>query len=103
MNAQIQDQFDKLDAALNTLISSITSYNPSTAAAEALVEADDKLSQSLDEREHFELGCLEILTFYKLSLTNATTKQSRSSVPPPRPWTRISGRNCHSWQTLVTS
>lgn len=51
MNTQLQSSFDRIDSALTTLVESITSYNPSPAAAVALVDADDKLSTSLDRRE----------------------------------------------------
>jgi hypothetical protein len=51
MNSQLQSQFDRIDVALNTLVDSITAYNPSPAAAIALVEADDGLSIGLDQRK----------------------------------------------------
>lgn len=50
MDAQIQAQLDRVEAALNTLIDSITSYNPSPAAAIALSNADDDLTQGLEQR-----------------------------------------------------
>lgn len=49
MNEQLQSQFDRIETALNTLVDSITAYNPSPAAAVALVEADDDLSHGLDQ------------------------------------------------------
>ena len=51
MNTQLQSSFDRIDSALRTLVDSITAYNPSPAAALALVDADDKLSTCLDRRE----------------------------------------------------
>lgn len=50
MNAQIQSQFDRLEAALDTLVDSITSYNPSPSAAAALVQIDKDLTSDLDTR-----------------------------------------------------
>lgn len=50
MNDQLQSQFNRVETALNTLIDSITSYKPSLSAATLLVEADDELSQGLEQR-----------------------------------------------------
>lgn len=50
MNTTLQAQFDRVETALNTLIDSISAYNPSPAAAVALVAADDDLSHGLDQR-----------------------------------------------------
>lgn len=41
----MQQQLDRVEQALSNLIDSITAFNPSVAAAEALVEADDGLTQ----------------------------------------------------------
>lgn len=51
MNTEIQAQFDRVEAALNTLVESITSYNPSQSAALSLVETDDDLTKGLERRE----------------------------------------------------
>lgn len=51
MNTTLQSQFDRVETALNTLIDSISAYNPSPSAAVALVAADDDLSHGLDQRE----------------------------------------------------
>ena len=51
MNRIIQDQFDHVDTALNTLIESIASYNPSVAAANDLLAADDELTKGVKLRE----------------------------------------------------
>ena len=48
MNAILQAQFQRVETALNTLIDSITSYNPSPQAAVALIDADDELSKGLE-------------------------------------------------------
>lgn len=50
MNTIIQAQLDKVETALNTLIESIASYNPSTPAANALLAADDDLNKGLKQR-----------------------------------------------------
>ena len=42
-----------METALNTLIESISSYNPSIQAAVALIEADDELSKGLEKRKCF--------------------------------------------------
>ena len=49
MDTEILNQFARLENALNTLIDSITSYNPSPAAAIDLVVADDELSEGLSQ------------------------------------------------------
>lgn len=51
MNSIIQGQLDRVDAALNTLIDSIASYNPSIAAAKDLLAADDELTRGVKSRE----------------------------------------------------
>ena len=50
MNAIIQNQLDRVETALNTLIESIASYNPSIPAANALLAADDDLNNGLKQR-----------------------------------------------------
>ena len=50
MNAIIQTQLDRVETALNTLIESIASYNPSIPAANALLAADDDLNNGLKQR-----------------------------------------------------
>jgi len=50
MNANLQSRFERVEVALNALLDSISSYNPSTQAAVALVEADDDLSKGLEQR-----------------------------------------------------
>lgn len=51
MDEVLKGQFERVEAALNTLIESITSYNPSPQAAQDLVVADDDLSRGLEQRE----------------------------------------------------
>jgi len=50
MEELLDQRFQRLDTALNTLIDSITTYNPSPAAANDLVAADDALSEGLEQR-----------------------------------------------------
>lgn len=49
MNNIIQAQLDSVETALNTLIDSIASYNPSIPAANALLAADDDLNKGLKQ------------------------------------------------------
>lgn len=50
MNTIIHVQLDRVETALNTLIESIASYNPSIPAANALLAADDDLIKGLKQR-----------------------------------------------------
>lgn len=50
MNIIILAQLDRVETALNTLIESIASYNPSIPAANALLAADDDLNKGLKQR-----------------------------------------------------
>lgn len=50
MNTIIHAQLDRVETALNTLIESIASYNPSIPAANALLAADDDLNKGLKQR-----------------------------------------------------
>ena len=52
MNHIIQNQLDRVDTALNTLTTSIESYNPSIPAAIDLLAADDELQKSVKLRKH---------------------------------------------------
>lgn len=58
MNQIISAQLQRIDAALNKLIESISALNPSSAAAVDLVAADDALSTSLDLRACRDLAHL---------------------------------------------
>lgn len=51
MDEILKAQFERVEASLNTLVESITSYNPSTQAAHDLVAADDELTRGLEQRE----------------------------------------------------
>jgi hypothetical protein len=49
MNASVQKALDNLENKLQELIESVASYNPSPAAAVALVQADDELTETLEQ------------------------------------------------------
>ncbi|KAI4190213.1 MAG: hypothetical protein L6R41_000959 [Letrouitia leprolyta] len=49
MNAIIQGQLDRVEVALNTLVSSIESYNPSVPAAIDLLAADTELQKGVKQ------------------------------------------------------
>ena len=50
MDAIVYGKLDGVETALNTLIDSITSYNPSVAAATELLVADDELDSAVKQR-----------------------------------------------------
>ena len=67
MNGTIQNQLDRVEVALNTLIESITSYNPSLPAAHALLAADDTLIKDLKIRKSYTIDlCLNLAMAYWL-------------------------------------
>ena len=47
MDVILEDHLLRVELALNTLLDSITSYNPSPTAAGELVTADERLSKQL--------------------------------------------------------
>lgn len=49
MDAVVHGKLDGVETALNTLIDSITSYNPSIAAATDLLAADDELDKAVKQ------------------------------------------------------
>jgi hypothetical protein len=53
MNSLLQTQFTGVEVALSALVDSISSYNPSPAAAQNLVAADDALNASLEQCMYF--------------------------------------------------
>lgn len=63
MNTIVQSSFDSLETALSNLVESIASYNPSPAAASAVVIADNGVAESLEFRTFVPLvrsgaGCV---------------------------------------------
>ena len=49
MNTIIEAQLERVETALNILVESIASYNPSILAASALLSADDDLNNGLKQ------------------------------------------------------
>ncbi|KAI4605146.1 hypothetical protein J4E83_010776 [Alternaria metachromatica] len=49
MEDVLNEQFERVEKALTTLVDSIAAYNPATQAAVDLLAADDELSQGLDQ------------------------------------------------------
>ena len=50
MDALVYSKLEGVETALNTLIDSITSYNPSVVAATELLVADDELDSAVKQR-----------------------------------------------------
>lgn len=50
MDAVLEAQLERIETALSHLLSSIITYNPSTSAADELLQADDELSRGLEQR-----------------------------------------------------
>ncbi len=53
MNDIIQAQLDRVETALNSLVDSITSYNPSVPAAVDLLSADNDLTKGLEQSKRY--------------------------------------------------
>lgn len=51
MLAQFQSSYRRVEEALDRLTQSIANYNPSTAAADELVAADEAVSADLEQRK----------------------------------------------------
>lgn len=49
MDGLVYGKLDAVETALNTLIDSITSYNPSVTAATELIVADDELNSAVQQ------------------------------------------------------
>lgn len=96
MNTIIQAQLDRVETALNTLIESIASYNPSIPAANALLAADDDLNKGLKQlsthqRNHARIQSLHSTidqqnasitdTLTTLASTRADLLSTPSSLP----------------------
>ncbi|PWW74600.1 hypothetical protein C7212DRAFT_283152 [Tuber magnatum] len=69
MNAIVQKSFDNLETSLATLVESVASYNPSPAAARAVIAADDGLVESLDQLGEHQQGYQKILALREVSET----------------------------------
>lgn len=49
MLSQFQEDYARMEEALNELVESTSAYNPSLAAADRLVAADDKVNEDLEK------------------------------------------------------
>ena len=49
MIAQFQANYQRMDQSLQRLAESVAAYNPSTAAADELVAADDAVNENLEQ------------------------------------------------------
>ena len=58
MDTVLQAQFARIDAALGTLVESISTYNPDPEAAVEIVAADDQLTEGLDQRRSSEFNII---------------------------------------------
>jgi hypothetical protein len=58
MDEIIDRRFERVEKALATLITSISTYNPSPAFANDLVAADAELNQGLEQCKHPSLTSL---------------------------------------------
>ncbi|KAI9717959.1 MAG: hypothetical protein M1828_007051 [Chrysothrix sp. TS-e1954] len=67
MNARLQERFDRVESALDTLVDSITSYNPSVPAAASLLAADDDLTRGLDELSKHQSNYSLLLSLREVS------------------------------------
>ncbi|KAL8655934.1 MAG: hypothetical protein Q9210_000572 [Variospora velana] len=77
MNAIIQGQLDRVEAALNTLVSSIESYNPSVPAAIDLLAADSELQEGVKQLAQHQAHHARILA---LRSTIEEREQRRKST-----------------------
>ncbi|KAF2477764.1 uncharacterized protein BDR25DRAFT_249957 [Lindgomyces ingoldianus] len=62
MDIVLQAQFQRVEAALSTLVDSIASYNPNLQAAVDLVAADDELGKGLEQLAHHQVNHARILS-----------------------------------------
>ncbi|KAL8800118.1 MAG: hypothetical protein Q9182_005391 [Xanthomendoza sp. 2 TL-2023] len=78
MNTLIQGQLDRVEAALNTLTTSIESYNPSVPAAIDLLAADDELQQGVKLLAQHQANHTRIL--HLRSAIEAQEQQTKSTL-----------------------
>lgn len=55
MEQILDERFNRVDVALNALIESITTANPSISATQDLIAADDSISEGLEQRKSLRL------------------------------------------------
>ncbi|MCJ1390397.1 hypothetical protein MMC18_003256 [Xylographa bjoerkii] len=88
MNSILQSQLDRIETALTTLTESITSYNPSIPAVHELLDADDALTDGLDQLTRHQANCARIVTLEstttslddRLTSTLRTLAQTRADI-----------------------
>ncbi|KAL8753918.1 MAG: hypothetical protein Q9184_005273 [Pyrenodesmia sp. 2 TL-2023] len=78
MNAIIQTQLDRVELALNTLVSSIESYNPSVPAAISLLAVDTELRKGVTKLAQHQAHYARILRLR--SLLDAQAQQKKSTL-----------------------
>ena len=85
MDEIIDRRFERVEKALATLITSISTYNPAPALANDLVNADAELSQGLEQRM-FTPSNPPIVTnpLAQYQPINPTTQRSSPSKPHPK-------------------
>lgn len=77
MDALLTERLDQLDKALNRLIDSISSYNPSVPAAAELLTADDQLTAGLRQLAVHQANHDQILSL-RTDITTFTTATRES-------------------------
>ncbi|KAL9599426.1 MAG: hypothetical protein Q9219_003863 [cf. Caloplaca sp. 3 TL-2023] len=78
MNALLHGQLDRVEAALNTLVSSIESYNPSVPAAIDLLAADFELQKGVKQLARHQAHHARILRLR--AAIEAQNQQRRSTI-----------------------
>ncbi|KAI5845809.1 vitamin-D-receptor interacting mediator subunit 4-domain-containing protein [Morchella snyderi] len=69
MNTIVKRSFDSLETSLESLVESVSSYNPSPPAAIAVVNADDTLTESLEQLDEHQQNYQRILSLRATSET----------------------------------
>lgn len=94
MFAQFQTSYRRMEESLQRLTDSIAAYNPSPAAADALLAADDAVNEDLDRRMFTKSFTLmtqaPLLTIFQSQNIKPTMPESSSCAARPSLWTRTS-------------
>ncbi|KAI9804186.1 MAG: hypothetical protein M1825_001588 [Sarcosagium campestre] len=110
MNTILQDHFHRIETALDTLIDSISSYNPSLLAATSLIEADDGLNKGLEKLAAHQTNASQLQSLRETTLlldANIVSVLSRLAetraelVDAPADQTR-GNTNAIPYQTLLS-
>jgi len=75
MLSRFQATSERLERSLQSLTDSIAAYNPSTAAADEVVAADDALNENLEQRERIAMAA-EVMLLLRFLSSRASTKSS---------------------------